>query len=72
MKKIKTVICPLERSKQYDDEINKLLAAGWTIRKRDFINVPGEISEAFNITTKQLLYAELERFEPPLFEEVTM
>lgn len=52
--------------------INKLLAAGWTIRKRDFINVPGEISEAFNITTKQLLYAELERFEPPLFEEVTM
>ena len=71
MKQIKTVIYPIENAMQYDEEINNLLADGWEIKKRAHVNARGQLSEAFEYSTIQLLYAELER-TVPYFEEVTL
>lgn len=72
MLQIKTVICPFESPKRFDDEINRLLADGWTIRKREIQTMAGLPSEAFNIPMVRVLYAELERINPPYPEEVTI
>ncbi len=72
MKQIKTVIYPIENAHKYDEEINRLLADGWILKKRTTTNVCGDISEAFNSTTVQALYAELERNVPPFPEEITL
>ena len=72
MMQIKTVICPIERPKQFDDEINSLLAAGWSIRKREIQTMAGLPSEAFSVPEVRVLYAELDRVLPPYPEEVTI
>lgn len=72
MKQIKTVICPIERAHIYDDTVNGLLADGWILKKRTVTNMHGEISEAFNSSIIQVLYAELEKNIPPFPEEVTL
>jgi hypothetical protein len=72
MLQIKTVICPLESPKRFDDEVNRLLSDGWTIRKREIQTMAGLPSEAFNTPIVRVLYAELERHEPPFPEEITI
>lgn len=71
MKKIKTVTAPFERSQWFDDAINELIQEGWVLSKRDILNVPGVLTESFNVPVVQILYAELEYWEP-IFEEVTL
>lgn len=71
MKQIKTVIEPINRIFQFDNEINKLLANGWELKKREIIDTKGELSEAFNAAVVRLLYAELEKLEND-FEEITL
>lgn len=71
MMEIKTVICPIERPKQFDDEINKLLSDGWTLRKREIQTMAGFPSEAFSVPQVRVLYAELDRHIPPYPEEIT-
>ena len=71
MKKIKTVTAPFERSQWFDDAINELIHEGWVLSKRDILNVPGMLTESFNVPVVQILYAELELWEP-IFEEVTL
>lgn len=72
MMQIKTVICPIERPKQFDEEINRLLADGWAIRKREIQTMAGLPSEAFSVPAVRVLYAELDRCVPPHPEEVTI
>lgn len=72
MKQIKTVIQPLNHAKFFDELVNCLLIDGWTLKTRKIINTPGEPSEAFNVSMERLLYAELERHEPPFPEEITL
>ena len=72
MMQIKTVICPIERPKQFDEEINRLLADGWAIRKREIQTMAGLPSEAFSVTAVRVLYAELDKCVPPYPEEVTI
>lgn len=71
MKKIKTVTAPFERSQWFDDAVNKFIENGWVLSKRDILNVPGMLTESFNAPVVQILYAELEYWEP-IFEEVTL
>jgi len=61
LKEIKTIVAPLSCSELYDKAVNELLADGWTLEKREIINAPGQISEAFQFTIERVLYAELER-----------
>lgn len=72
MKQIKTVTAQLERSEWFDNAVNGLLNEGWIISKRDILNVPGILSESFNAPVVQMLYAELERWEPIIPEEITL
>jgi hypothetical protein len=72
MRQIKTVSAPFERAEWFDDAVNDLLADGWNLTKRDILYVPGVLSEAFNAPTVRVLYAELERYEPPFPEEITI
>lgn len=72
MKQIKTVTCPIERAEWFDSSVNELLADGWEIKKRELMHVPGVLSEAFNAPMVRLLYAELERYEPPFPQEITI
>lgn len=72
MKQIKTVVHPIEYAHRHDKEINSLLADGWILKKRTITNMSGEISEAFNSSIIQVLYAELERNVPPYPEEITL
>lgn len=72
MRQIKTVSAPFERSEWFDNAVNDLLADGWKLTKRDILYVPGVLSEAFNAPIERILYAELERFEPPFPEEITI
>ena len=71
MKQIKTVVAPLQCAELFDSAVNKLLAEGWVLQKREIIDLPGQISEAFQFTLERTLYAELER-SCPRFEEVTL
>lgn len=72
MKQIKTVTAPIERAEWFDKAINDLLNEGWVISKRDILNVPGVLTESFNVPVVQMLYAELELWEPIPFEESTL
>lgn len=72
MKQIKTVTAPMERAEWFDNAVNALLADGWVISKRDILHVPGALSESFNAPVVQMLYAELELWEPIPFEESTL
>lgn len=72
MLQIKTVICPIERPAQFDEEINKLLADGWALRKREVQTMAGLPSEAFNAPSVRVLYAELEKHSPPHPDEITL
>lgn len=71
MLQIKTVICPIESPKRFDDEVNRLLSNGWALRRREIQVMAGLPSEAFNAPSVRALYAELERHEPPFPEEIT-
>lgn len=68
MKQIKTILEPIERAKYFDIRVNCAVIDGWTLTKRKIITSSGEITEAFNATIQQWLYAEMEK---PFFEEVT-
>lgn len=72
MKQIKTVTAPIERAEWFDNAVNDFIRDGWTISKRDILNVPGVLSESFNAPVVQMLYAELELWEPIPFEESTL
>lgn len=71
MKQIKTVTAPMERAEWFDSAVNSLTADGWTLTRRDLLNVPGILSESFNVPMVQILYAELEKSAPPWPEEIT-
>ena len=71
MKQIKTVIRPITQAKLFDADINRHTAAGWTLKKRETLKIPGEPSEAFNVAFTPALYAELERECPPWPDEIT-
>lgn len=71
MKQIKTVTCPIEKAEWFDSAINELINEGWILAKRDILNVPGMLTESFNVPVVQILYAELELWKP-IFEEVTL
>lgn len=71
MKKIQTVTAPIERSEWFDNAVNTFIENGWVLSKRDILNVPGMLTESFNVPVVQILYAELEYWEP-IFEEVTL
>lgn len=71
MKKIKTVTCPIENAEWFDSSVNELMKEGWVLAKRDILNVPGVLTESFNTPVVQILYAELELWEP-IFEEITL
>lgn len=71
MKQIKTVTCPIERAEWFDSAINELMNQGWILTKRDLLNVPGVLTESFNVPVVQILYAELE-LKKQVFEEVTL
>ena len=71
MKQIKTVIKPINAAAEFDKEVSELLKAGWIMNRRATINIHGELSDSFNISTICALYAELEYWEP-IFEEVTL
>ena len=64
MKKIKTVTAPFERSDWFDNAVNELMSEGWVLSKRDILNVPGLLTESFNVPLVQILYAELELWNP--------
>lgn len=71
MKQIKTVLRPYSELYAFDEEVNRLLSEGWTLRKREIQKVSGEISEAFCAPVIYVLYAELDRTVIP-FEEITL
>lgn len=71
MQQIKTVIRPADRVAQFDAEVNKLLADGWTLRTRKAIGVESEPNEVGSTAVISALYAELDRHVPPFPEEVT-
>ena len=72
MKQIKTVIRPLSSATQFDIAVNRLLSEGWVLTCRKVISTPGDISEAFNYTVMQVLYAEFEKESAEMFEEITV
>ena len=72
MKQIKTVTSPIEGQKQFDDAVNALLFDGWKLTRREIINMPGTLSEAFHQPLHAVLYAELEKDEMERPEEVTL
>ena len=72
MREIKTITSRIERSEWFDKSINELLADGWVLKKRDILNVPGLLTESFNVPVVQILYAELERNVPPYPDEITL
>lgn len=72
MKRIKTVIQPIEKASCFDALVNCCLIDGWELKKRKIINTSGELSEAFNAPAVRFLYAELEKQEPPFPEEITL
>lgn len=69
---IKTVICAVEQAGRFDGEINTLLSAGWKMKRRQILRLPGPPSEAFNTPVVTALYAELERATQRHPEEVTL
>lgn len=71
MKQIKTVIKLYSLVSEFDAEVNALLAEGWHLVKREFIQIPSEYSESFNRTMISVLYAELEK-ESADFEKITL
>lgn len=72
MKQIKTILEPVTYPKCFDALVNCALIDGWTLTKREIITMPGELSEAFNASAVRYFYAELERYNPPFPEEITL
>ena len=70
MKEIKTVICPIEAAKEFDNLVNHYLLHGWKVIKRSVISAHSEPNDIGCTVVVKKLYAELER-RKPLFEEVT-
>ena len=56
LKEIKTIRDSIDYAWRFDEGVNKALAAGWTLVKREVIS-------AQTPNTKTALYAELERYE---------
>lgn len=72
MKQIRTVTSNIEGRKQFDDAVNALLLDGWKLTRREIINMPGTLSEAFHYPIHVVLYAELENDKLERPEEVTL
>jgi hypothetical protein len=72
MKEIRTVVYPLANACRFDLKVNDLMSQGWQLTKREVLSVRGDLSESFNASIEQILYAELERYIPPFPEEVTV
>ena len=70
MKEIKTVITPLYKADEFDQQINNLIANGWKLTHRSITTIQ-DINEAYNIYNIPTLYAELERYNNN-FEEITI
>ena len=47
MRQIKTVIYQVLQSTLFDAEINRLLAEGWQIKRKEVLKIPDAPSEAF-------------------------
>lgn len=71
MKQVRTVIRPISSAIQFDMTVNRLIEEGWELKTRKALNTLGDISESFNFSVCQVLYAELER-EIEQFEEITL
>lgn len=71
MRRIKTVVFPIEKADAFDSKVNALLADGWTLEKREITTLCGEPSEAFSVPVVRALYAELSKQSPPWPEEST-
>ena len=63
MLEIKTVINRLDNATDFDDEVNKALAEGWELVRRDVLQSHTE-------NKYSMLYAELERETEPEEEEL--
>lgn len=61
MKQIKTIMKQAENWEQFDTEVNKAIAEGWTLVKRDVLRP----YEGDTCAYYRMLYAELEREEAP-------
>lgn len=64
MREIKTIVRMIGSGAEFDREVNRLLADGWILSKRELRQIRGEISDAYNAPDVPVLYAELERWEP--------
>lgn len=71
MKQIKTIIHPIYETELYDKKVNRLISAGWKIKKRAIISAKGETNEVGSYPIIQSLYAEFER-EIDFPEEITV
>lgn len=72
MRQIKTIIRPVAQATNFDAEINALLAEGWQLKRQEVLKLPDAPSEAFNVATLPVLYAELTREVPPFPDEITL
>lgn len=71
MKKIKTIIQPIEEYKVFDRKVNIALSEGWKLIDRKVISTKGEPNEVGSTAVIQSIYAEFEK-EVCYFEEVTL
>ena len=72
MREIKTVIQPVEKARCFDAIVNSYLADGWILAKRETKAIPGDIAESYSMQVVTVLYAELEKWDPIIPEEVTL
>lgn len=72
MREIKTVIQPVDKPRCFDAIVNSYLADGWILAKRETKAIPGDITESYNRQIVNVLYAELEKWEPIIPEEITL
>lgn len=71
MRQIKTILCPVDCSSDFDEAVNAAITDGWKLVSRrltDPISLPGNDISAY---TTRVLYAELERYVPEYPEEIT-
>lgn len=72
MMQIKTVTSPIYEPQRFDKEVNRLMAEGWHLKKRQVAYIQGEPNEVASAPVVCSLYAELERHIPPFPEEITL
>lgn len=65
MRQIKTVLCPFSLVDKFDEKVNRLLSEGWELKRRGITHTSGEPNEVGSCATVQVVYAEMERQQPP-------